>query len=358
MVPYYILILLPMLIGLSRNRGRLRIGAEENREKRNIELVWFFGILLVLLMFRDVTCGVDTDRYVNLFALVGRLNWKSTMLIADREWGYMIFIKLLSYLTTEPQILLMVTALISVLPVMLFYRDEAEIPLLTMVLFATVAPFPMYFSGIKQVIAMAMAIPAWRMAKEKKLIKFILIVLLAIQFHQSAFVMLALYPLYHARITPKWLYVVVPAMALVYLNNAPIFNFIAEFLWEDYGAAESTGATTVLILLVAFAVYSFVVPDETKMEPDVIALRNVLLMTIVLQSFAPIHVLAMRMNYYFLIFIPVLIPKIASRSKRKLRVISMYSVLAMIAFFALYYLLKAHTGSDIMQVYPYVPFWK
>ncbi len=358
MVPYYILILFPMLIGLFCSVRRMRLGGSLDSGKQNSELVWFFGIFLALLMFRDVTCGVDTERYANLFARMGKLNWIGVLISADREWGYAIFTKLLSYLATEPQVLLMVTALISVVPLMRFYRDEAELPLLTMVLFATVAPFPMYFSGIKQAIAMAFAIPAWRMAKERKLFKFILLILLATQFHQSAFVLLALYPLYHARITPKWLYVVVPMMALVYVYNVPIFNFLAKLLWEDYGVAGSTGATTVLLMLVAFAVYAFVVPDESKLEPDVIALRNVLLMTIVLQCFAPIHALAMRMNYYFLIFVPLLLPKIATRRKQKLSIITMYSVVAMTGFFALYYLIKAHTGSDILEVYPYVPFWK
>lgn len=358
MLPYYILILMPMLIGLLRSNGKIRIGIDAPRDKHNVEIVTFFCLLLILLMFRDVTCGVDTDRYAKLFLKIGKLDWKNAMQVTDSEWGYVIVNKLLSLFTSEPQVLLIVTSLAAVLPLMWFYRKEAELPILTMVLFTTVAPFPMYFSGIKQAMAMAFAIPAWYMAKNKKPIWFILVILAAMQFHKSAFILLALYPLYHLRITPKWLYVVVPLMLAVYIFNVPIFSFIARFLREDYGEIRSTGATTTLLLLVVFAVCSFVVPDEKKLEPDVIALRNILLLTIVIQCFAPIHSLVMRMNYYFLVFIPVLIPKIANRSKEKWQTYVLYAVVGMTAFFAVYYLLKAHTGSDILETYPYVPFWE
>ena len=357
MLPYYILIGMPMLVGAVRNKGKVRIGDGIARDRRNAEITSFFLILTVLLMFRGGSCGIDTDRYRRIFNSAHNQSWSDVLAYTEREIGYSVLNKLLSVLTSNSQLLVMVTAVLTIAPLWRFYRREAELPILTILLFVTVAPFSMYFSGIKQAIAMGFAFPAWYCVKKKKWVKFLLIVLAAMLFHQSAFILLALYPLYHLRITPKWLYVVVPLMLVVYVYNGPIFNTLSRLLWEDYGEARSSGSATILFLLAIFAVYAFFIPDEELLEPDVIALRNILLLTVVIQCFAPVHSLAMRMNYYFLPFIPILIPKIANRSKLKYKMIANISVIVMTAFFVLYYFLKAHTGSDALQLYPYIFCW-
>lgn len=369
MLPYYILIFLPMLIALIENRGIIRIGAAPNG-RRKTELIVFFTIFMLLLMFRGADCGVDTAGYLSQFSRRSDMSWGDLFRYEDTERGYLVLNKLISLLGKNPQIFLMITGLLTALPLLYFYKREAELPFLTIALFLAVAPFPMYFSGIRQSLAMGLAFPAWYLARDKKFWKFILIVLLAMQFHQSAFIMFAIYPLYHVRVTTKWLYAVVPLMVVAYLFNDVIFNFLITFLWDDYGVAEDTGATTVLLLLILFAIYAYLLPDEKDLEPDVIGLRNILLLSILLQCFAPVHILAMRMNYYFLQFVPILIPKIANRSRPQYRKVANISVIVMTLFFVGYYFLKAHTGSDILQIYPYVletdilqiypyiPFWQ
>lgn len=357
MLPYYILILLPAITALVRSGGIVRIGQGPQRDQRNRETVMFFAIFMGLLMLRNVTCGADTKSYAHLFTTMGERSWRNALLTTQFEYGYLFLTKLLYLVFRDEQWLIIATSLWAIVPLMQFYREEAEEQILTLMLFVAIAPFSVYFSGIRQVMAMAMAFPAWRLAKDKKWVGFILIVLLAMQLHRSAFVLLAIYPLYHLKITTKWLYVVIPVMLLIYVFNEPIFSFLL-MLWGDYGTTQSTGATTVLFLLILFAVYSFLIADEEKLEKDVLALRNILLLTIVLQCFAPVHSLAMRMNYYFLPFVPILIPKIAGRSKAKFKTISHISVVVMTLFFAVYFFYRAYTSEDALHIYPYTFFWE
>jgi len=358
MLAYYILIAVPILVALVRSKGILRVGVIENSGRKNSELIAFFGFFLLLLMFRGAECGTDTSRYLYLHEVVARTDWKSVLKSESAELAYDILSKLISMVVTGDQWLLIVTALLSVLPVMAFYKHEAELPLLTMALFVAVAPFPMYFSGLRQALAMALAIPLWYCAKQKKLIAFVLLVLLATQFHNSAFLLAAIYPLYHVSVKRKFLVFVLPVMILIYQFNGPIFNFLSQFMWDDYGSAKETGAYTVLMLLGLFAIYCFVIPDEKKMDKDMFALRNILLFSVCIQFFAPVHTLAMRMNYYFLPFVPVLIPKVVNRSKAQYRSVAELSVWIMTGFFLIYFFFKAHTGADILRIYPYIPFWK
>ena len=99
------------------------------------------------------------------------------------------------------------------------------------------------------------------------------------------------------------------------------------------------------------------IPDETRLNKETIGLRNFLLFSLVLQMFAPLHVLAMRMNYYYIIFIPLLLPQIiASRSERwgSVAVVGRY---VMVVFFLIYFFISASNGGGL-HVFPYHFFWE
>jgi hypothetical protein len=132
---------------------------------------------------------------------------------------------------------------------------------------------------------------------------------------------------------------------------------------EKYdGETTETGAYAMLILFAIFTVFAYVLPDEKLMDKETLGQRNLLLMALMLQCFAPVHVLAMRLNYYFIIFIPVLIPKILKYHKRSLKKLTIASQVVMIGFFVLYYLINTYesckTGISDLNTYPYIPFWK
>jgi hypothetical protein len=276
----------------------------------------------------------------------------------DHEFGYKLLNKLIGAVANNYQVLLVITAVICVYPLWYFYKRESENQLLTIALFMTVAPYMMYFSGIRQAIAMSLGIPVWYAVKNKKLWWFIAIVIFAMQFHTSAFMLFLLYPLYYAKITKKWLWFVVPGMIVVFIFRTPIFRFLITALWQEYELTAATGATNILILLVLFGLYSYIIPNEGAMDQDTTAMRNILLLSIVLQIFAMLHPLSMRMNYYFLIFVPILIPKIASRSKIQFAQISKLSIVVMTAYFMCYFVSRVITDDDALNIFPYIPFWR
>jgi hypothetical protein len=180
--------------------------------------------------------------------------------------------------------------------------------------------FVMMFSGIRQMLAVSIGFAAYEFTRKKKLIPFILSVLFALTFHTSAFMIAFMYPLYHAKITKKWLYAVVPVMGIIFVFNKQVFSVLGLILerYTSYDASiVETGAYTMLILFSAFAAFAFLVPEESLLDEETIGLRNFLLLSIVIQMFAPLHPIAMRMNYYYIIFIPLLLPKIIEhRSER------------------------------------------
>ena len=192
--------------------------------------------------------------------------------------------------------------------------------------------------------------------------QFLVVVAVAVYFHQSALLLLAFYPVFHIRLSKNTFFVAVPLMFGVLYFNREIFTFMLRFLGERYvtrySDMTSTGAYTVLILLFALAVFSFVIPDNQKLDGDAKGLRSILLLCVLIQCFAPIHSIAMRMNYYFLMFIPILIPKIIAAAKDTNKQLASMSVIAMNFVFTTWFFYNAYFGADILNVFPYIPYWR
>lgn len=358
MIPFYLLVLLPVIVWAIRSRYTITYGNKLIYETRSGSMDVFMLFLMILLALRGIGCGIDTKQYKVLYEEYSAVSFIGLFRDYEHEFGFKLLNKLIGITLKDFQWVLVSMAVMSIGPIWYMYKRESDHPLLTIALFLSVAPFVMYFSGIRQAAAMAFAVPVFYASKQKKFWTSALWVLLAMQLHTSAFILFLIYPLYHARITTRWLFVVVPCMIVLYIFKTQVFEFLMQYLWDEYHMTDETGATTILILLILFVVYAYVIPDEQRMDQDTIAMRNLLWLAVAIQCFAPVHPLAMRMNYYFLIFVPVLIPKIADLCKPEYEMVAKISVIVMVVYFLYYFINNAANGADALHVYPYVPFWK
>lgn len=329
--------------------------------KRTVLSVFFF-IYFLLLALRAETIGVDTANYLSKFTYSQTVSWSEWMSSRTSEHGFAILTKLIAVFTKSKQLYLTLIATIIVLPVAYLYSRESEGPLLTMCLFLILPVFGMFFTGFRQSIAIGMTVPAYYCVRDRKKIRFVLIVLAAMLFHQSAFIMLLLYPVYHMRLTRKNLIWLVPLLVLFYLFSDRIFLLISNLLislYEDrYFEMEATGAYVMLLLFILLLVFSYIFIDEDEADADMIGLRNILVLSVMLQTFTTVSTLAMRMNYYFLLFLPLLIPKVIWRAKGKNALTCQIANAVMFAYFLYYFLDKAFHAETSFGIFPYTPFWK
>lgn len=357
MIPYILLAFAPPTISY------FFCSRKQDRKARIVfSIALFFTGFLLLVACRDLSIGVDNKTYIFMFESFSKLEWEEILQKVEIEHGYAFLNKICFLIKQDYQFLVFSIALISILPIAIMYIKESESSLLTIALFLTTGIFSMYFSGLRQVIAMAFIVPAYYFTKNKRPICFIITVLLATLFHQSAFVMLIFYPVYRSKITAKKFLYIIPAVLIGYIFNAQIFTLLLKFIgerYEDrYGVIESTGAITMIILFVLFVAYSYFIVDENKFSSDDFGLRNVLIICLVLQLFAPVNSVAMRMNYYFIPFIPLTIPKMANRCKNNYKQLAWFSVAVMSAFFMMYFIFDGYTGTDTLQIFPYKFFWQ
>ncbi len=346
----------------------ISINANRASGNNNIIIDSFFLIFLLLLIFRNKTVGIDLANYefiFNVYKDQSLLYIFNQFFTGKIELGYILICKFAAIFSNDLQLVLTIVALISLVPIWMFYRkSNLSHPFLAIVLFLNIGLFPLYFSALRQVMAIAFMPLAYKFTKEKKLLMFLLTILCAFLFHKSAIIALLFYPVYNIKLNKKSsLFYIIPVIAVVLIFSRQIFSFLIRFMEsgyiDKYGAGiQSTGAYSILLLLFIFLLFSYFIPNENNLSREAQGLRNILALSTILQTFASVHNVAMRMNYYYLLFIPVLISMVIDAASAKNKKIALISVLVMVAFFTVYYFYTAFNGADILHIYPYIPMWR
>lgn len=328
----------------------------EKEKCYKISITVFFSILLFLTAFRSHHVGADTINYVNMFRRFS--SWSFAKNLNYKEPAFAILCKVISLFTKEYQVLVVVVAIISTVPVAIVYYQEIEYPMTTIALLVNISNFYMFFSGMRQSIAIALGMIAFLFTRHRKLIPFLLVSVLAFLFHRTALILFLMYPLYKLRLYKKSLFIVIPTMALIFIFNKPIFAALQGIIsdYEGVGNAE-TGAITMLLLLIAFSVFSFIIPKDSNLDDVSIGMRNFLLMVTVVQMFVPLNTFVMRMGYYYMIFLPLVIPKIIVNTSVRLRQFAIIAHYVILVFFTARFFLSAPT-LNALSIFPYSFFWE
>ena len=358
MLPYIVLITLPVLFQhINLKNGTIDLLA--NREKSNLAMKIFWVLLFFLLILRHETVGRDLPNYKYIYSWIANSDWEAAIGRSE-EIGYSILNKLISLSINDFRGVLVVAAIISVWFTAKAYIKYSEDAVLSMALYLNVSCFIMLFSGLRQSIAMSIGFVAFEFTRKRKIWSFLIVVAIAMLFHTSAFMLVFMYPLYYIKIRRENVIFVMPILAMIYLFRQRIFSVLGAFLnyFTDYDTTIiETGAYTTLILFCIIAVFCFVIPDESKIDQDTFGMRSFLLFSIALQMFASLHSLAMRMNYYYIMFTPILVSRIIQCRGKTWSNVAIIARNVMVVFFILYFL-KSAPEENALDTFPYRFFWE
>ncbi len=375
MFPYMILMFAPLLVyqvAVTRKENRtgkewsLSVGKEPQILYNSLIVPVFFFLLFWILALRHETLGRDIGNYHNYFDYYSNVEF-STVLKERQDILYWVLNWLVGQVTDSFQIFLAVVAAISILPIVVLYSEDKQYGFLKIVLFMNISNFVMLFSGLRQALAVSIGLIAYDCVRKKRPVRFLLFALIAFGFHHTAFMILLYYPLYYLRLRRRHLWFIIPTVGAVFVFSKQIFTFLSRvavaLMGDKYDVEiEDTGAYTMIILLAVLAVAAYFFPDEEKMDAEANGLRNFLLMALTLQFFAPLNNLSMRMNYYFIIFVPIIVPKVFRYAKDNIKDVAKIAKGVIVAFFVVYYLITTYqscrTGISVLDTYPYVAFWE
>lgn len=309
------------LLGVAFTNGQ---GAESKKK-----YLYFVIVILILQSgLRNVAVGADTFAYYDLFNRNISLSWNEIWVNFvniifkggdGKGPGYEVVVKLVSYLTTDFQIyLILVATFFFIILGNFIYQNTATVFDVFMALCFYELLFYSFFSitGIRQTIAVGLTLWSYKYIKRRNLLLFLLLVLIAATIHKSSLIFLPFYVLYRLNLGRKVLVYTLISLPFLLIAARPYARFLAELVGDYSQYAESTyedtGGPNYLIMLLMLAIVSFWRYNEInqmnrgKYRPFIMAL----VVTIVLAPLMWVDPSLIRVSYYYSIFLVGLFPAV------------------------------------------------
>ncbi len=277
-------------------------------ERKAFFLLTAFAVVLFQGL-RSFSVGTDLSVYIPAYEEIGaKTAFSFTAKYLNFETGYILLNKIL-YLAgfNERAFLIAVTIIIQVPIFIVMYKYSVN-PLLSVLSYFAFGNFIVTFSGLRQGIAMSLGFAAYVFIKEKKLVRFILLTLLACFFHKSAIVCFVLYPLYYIKIKKSALPFVLAGVGLCFLFKERIVSILSRLYYGKETEIEHNGSYTMFFMYLALYIVSFFIEGSEEKS----GFSNILLLTVFIYSLSSVHETIVRAAFPLSLYLSLLIPEIVA----------------------------------------------
>lgn len=162
-------------------------------KKDQIYLIMMFFILCFISSFRNYNVGTDTLAYIENFIQLNTTFKSVSIFDLPMEPLFNLLNRVTYTLNDHPQAILFTTSFIINILVALRIYNSSKYPWLSVYLYISLYIFYQSFNGVRQYIAIAIIFYISKYIYERKLIKFILGIIIASGFHISALIFLPCY---------------------------------------------------------------------------------------------------------------------------------------------------------------------
>lgn len=327
-----------------------------------------FVAVFILLACRHQSMGIDLHwkatrediGYLPYFDWAVKTLYKSfgeylrSSSVYSYEVGFRIYVRLIARITSSRQLFMAITAFISLFPIAVLFEKKSREPVFSWVIYLSLSPFLLLYSGLRQGIAIGIAALMFLLAEKKRCIQFLLAGMLAFSLHESAVLLVLIYPLMHLRAGKTLRAISVVALAVLFVFIRRIVAFMVE-VFPQYAymfRGEETGAYRFFIVLVIIYVICAMGTDGGELQN---AYMNLLYLACVFQLFGVVSNVAPRAGFYFMNALCILLPDVTERIKVKDN--SALLRLGTAVCFALWGLYSIYDTGWAMA-YPYYWFWE
>ena len=374
MVEYIIMLIMIIILGIIVQPNR-------TSTRKKIYIIVSFGSMAILAALRKYTIGIDLELlYAPAFENIAKMGWESLSLI-EMETGYVYFCKLLTLISQDVQVLIIVTSIFIYSIYGWFIYKNSKNVIISTTMFIFLSLFFMSMNIVRQEIAVAIILIAYEFLKKNKKIVSIALIILATTIHASAIICLLIFiPLYGKEFKKKYLIISVIVIMLLLVIYKPLltgYSVIADKLnisnnkdYSTYLESETYGVgnvnlNTISTILFAILVYvlgyyyiTYLNKEEDKEQKKV---QSFYLFTTMFYSIVTIVSIKMtiisRLSYYFIPFVLLILPECLSISKNKynkqLIIVLIYGVMM-----AKYFYIFFNLADVLFGVMPYEFFWE
>ena len=277
MIIYIIFFVCNILFGLSlcvSGRKFCPNELNQNKIKRKIYLIVTtlqYGLLCGL---RATSMGYDTFSYQIIFWMTPG-SW-STIFVRTSyvEMGFSVLCSLVKILGGNYQMLLIICSLFSMGACCVFLNRHSTNIILSVFIIISFPFFYSQFDVVRHFLAIGCFLLAYKYIEEKKLIKYLIFIIIGATFHKIVLLFIPLYFIRKIKFDAAFVIIMVAATAILYLFLTEIVVFIGELMGKagtslvetGFLGADAGGFKTMLmyaaILVLSFLAYLLI--DEKK----------------------------------------------------------------------------------------------
>ncbi|MEB7715533.1 EpsG family protein [Staphylococcus equorum] len=316
------------------------------KEKYNIVFLLIAGIMLTLIVsMRNLNFGSDTLVYIQKFKEYSLIDYSIFIdylnSVNEKDKTFYILIRTLNNFGIEGHLLIAILATIFLIAIFWLIYKYSHNNLLSIILFISLGYLFFSLTGLRQTLALSLIIFSYKYIRERKLIKFVLLVLFASLFHSTAIIFLIAYPFAYVKLGMKHILILSAAIitnSLFYSQvNGVLEKFIVNDQYEYYlNNMETLNYSGFFIQLIIFIFCVVLKKNLLPQNPKDISLYNLIFIGLLIQLFSTNIAVAFRISLYFSIFSIILIPNIINSIKNINIKILLYIIIIPILLLYLY----------------------
>lgn len=324
--------------------------------KNSVKIFLFLMMVLstsLIAGLRAPNVGTDTQAYIEDFYNINSTKGSSYRM----EPLFILLNKVAYFIYPHHFTMLFLSSLITVSLFFYVYSKYSTNFILSILLFFTTYIYYASFNGVRQYIAVAITFLSLIFIYDKKPIKFLITILIASGFHTTALVFLPMYLLYIfiKNLNTTKLAVMTFIVVILSLNILNFMNYI-ELIFPDYSGyisniTDSSGGIQNIIIsfsLLIFSAYILLFTNSNVSKKDSFTIiMMVFYFGLSLSALNVTSNLALRIGWYFTVFIPLLVPNLIKYIKDKSTKL-LLSYFIIISFVFLHYYLLYNNSHSVL----------
>lgn len=338
--------------------------------KDRVFLLLSFGLLSFLAMFRGEQVGSDTNSYVFFFRILESSNKYAYASIRTRmEPGFVLFMKMLTYVSKSPQVVIIVSSCIIMFSILRFFIKYSKCIWMSVFFF-----FCLFYDAslniMRQYLALSILLWAYDYIQKKDFLRFLILVILATTFHYTAALFIIAYFFQFLRLNriliTRFLLLFPIGIVASFVLLTPLLSLSHKLGMYDYYnennkyIAEGIKIATILkALLHGLTVYLGIkiwnlmdyADDQGELNSeDQLPFIFCMIGCFILVCSLPFNVLS-RVAIYFLFFSCLFLPSTLCKALERKNGLDIVTLL--VAIYVCYYLIVNTFRPDWTSVYPY-----
>ena len=307
-----------------------KVNEDDNRKRKYLKLCGIVLILFIGLRSRFVGSEDSFNYFNHMKRALLYDTWESFYNPNGIESGYQFFVYFLSRIFDSPQVLFVVTGIIFVVAVCKLIYENSENVVLSMVMYITLGILQFQLQGMRQAIAIAICMYAFKFVEKKKIIPFALLVLLAMQFHRTAVVIAAMYVVSLLAYNLGTIILFTAASSVLLAFSDQLMAFANDVFETDYSMTIDSGgfiATAIYVLIIGFAMIYYrkeLINRKDKTASTIMFITILGFVSYIMRYFGA--VISDRISFYFMFGQLILLPNTIKKLPVEYRKIVEYTV--------------------------------